>query len=88
MQSLGPVKSGPNVSKLFEEDLKFEQEDANLLREAITHSAKVGDYTTRHMFEEMIKETEEHIDRFETQLRAIKQVGLENYLGEQIKKEG
>jgi bacterioferritin len=86
VQSLGPVKSGQNVAKLLEEDLKFEQEDAVLLREAITHSAKVGDYTTRHKLEEMIKETEEHIDWFETQLRTIKQVGLENYLSEQIKK--
>jgi len=86
VQSLGTVKSGPNVSKLFEEDLKFEVEDANLLREAIAHSAKVGDYTTRHKLEDMIKETDEHIDWFETQLRAIKQVGAENYLSEQIKK--
>ena len=88
MQSLGAVKSGQHVSKLFEEDLKFEQEDANLLREAIAHAAKVGDYTTRHKLEDMIQETEEHIDWFETQLRAIKQVGVENYLSEQIKREG
>ncbi|MEK6803013.1 MAG: bacterioferritin [Nitrospirota bacterium] len=87
VQKLGSVKSGPNVSKLFEENLTFEQEDANLLREAITHAAKVGDYTTRHKLEEMIKETDEHIDWFETQLRAIKQVGVENYLSEQVKKE-
>jgi len=86
VQSLGTVKSGPNVSKLFEEDLEFEVEDASLLREAIGHAAKVGDYTTRHKLEDMIKETDEHIDWFETQLRAIKQVGLENYLSEQMKK--
>lgn len=86
VQSLGTVKTGSTVHKLFEEDLKFEQDDANLLREAITHSTKVGDYTTRHKLEDMIKETEEHIDWFETQLRAIKQVGLENYLSEQMKK--
>lgn len=86
VQSLGTVKTGSTVHKLFEEDLKFEQDDANLLREAIAHSAKVGDYTTRHKLEDMIKETEEHIDWFETQLRAIKQVGLENYLSEQMKK--
>lgn len=86
VQSLAMVKSGPSVSKLFEEDLRFEQDDANLLREAITHAAKVGDYTTRHKLEEMIKETDEHIDWFETQLRAIKQVGVENYLSEQMRK--
>ena len=43
VQSLGTVKAGSNVSRLFEEDLKFEMDDANLLREAITHAAKVGD---------------------------------------------
>ena len=61
-------------------------DDANSLREAITHAAKVGDYTTRHKLEDMIKETDGHIDWFETQLRAIKQVGLEKYLSEQMKK--
>ena len=86
VQSLGTVKAGSNVSKLFEEDLKFEMDDANSLREAITHAAKAGDYTTRHKLEDMIKETDEHIDWFETQLRAIKQVGLEKYLSEQMKK--
>mgnify|MGYP000243382671 CR=1 FL=1 len=40
----------------------------------------VGDFTTRHRLEEMIVDTEEHIDWFETQLCTIKQVGLERYL--------
>ncbi len=57
------------------------------MREAITHCAKVGDYTTRHKLEDMVKEEEEHINWIETQLDTIKQVGLENYLSEQIKKE-
>jgi bacterioferritin len=30
---------------------------------------------------------DEHIDWIETQMESIKQVGLENYLAEQIKKE-
>ncbi|MCS6897328.1 MAG: ferritin-like domain-containing protein [Nitrospira sp.] len=50
----------------------------------MAHCAQVGDFTTRHKLEEMIVDTEEHIDWFETQLRAIEQVGLERYLGEQI----
>jgi bacterioferritin len=35
----------------------------------------------------MVKSEEEHIDWIETQLDTIKQVGLENYLSQQIKKE-
>lgn len=88
MQRLGTVQGGQTVPDLFNADLKLEQEDVQLLREAITHCAKVADYTTRHKLEDMIKDSEEHIDWLETQLRTIKQVGLENYLSEQIKKEG
>ena len=35
----------------------------------------------------MVKDEDEHIDWIETQMETIKQVGLENYLSEQIKKE-
>ncbi|MEK6670319.1 MAG: bacterioferritin [Nitrospirota bacterium] len=86
VQKLGAVSSGQGVQDLFNADLKLEQEDVKLLREAIAHCAKVGDFTTRHLLEEMVVDSEEHVDWFETQLRTIKQVGLENYLGEQIKK--
>lgn len=86
VQKLGAVSSGQGVQDLFNVDLKLEQEDVKLLREAIAHCAKVGDFTTRHLLEEMVVDSEEHVDWFETQLRTIKQVGLENYLGEQIKK--
>ncbi len=88
MQKLGTVGSGRSVPDLFQADLRFEQDDVKLLRDAIAHCAKVGDFTTRHKLEDMVVETEEHVDWFETQLRTIKQVGLENYLSEQIKKEG
>lgn len=88
MQRLGTVSVGTTVPDQFKFDLKLEQEDLALLREAVTHCARVGDYTTRHMLEDMVVETEEHIDWIETQQEAIKQAGLENYLTEQIKKEG
>ena len=37
--------------------------------------------------EEMAKDVDMHIDWIETQMETIKQVGLENYLAEQIKKD-
>lgn len=86
VQKLGAVHSGESVQDLFNADLKLEQEDVKVLREAIAHCAKVGDFTTRHLLEEMVVDSEEHVDWFETQFRTIKQVGFENYLGEQIKK--
>ncbi len=83
---LDAVAKGQDVAKLFSGDLAFECEDVELLRKAIVHCAKVGDFTTRHMLEDMIEDTEGHVDWFETQLKTITQVGLDNYLAEQIKK--
>jgi bacterioferritin len=85
VEYLDSVAKGHTVKNLFESDLEFEREDVALLRKGIGHCAKVGDFTTRHMLEDMIVDSEEHVDWFETQLRVIKQVGLESYLSEQIK---
>ncbi len=82
---LDAVAGGKGVPELLAADLAFEVEDLAVLREAVTHSTKVQDYTTRHLLEEMTVDTEEHINWFETQLRTIKQIGAERYLAEQLK---
>ncbi len=82
---LDGVAGGKKVTELFEADLAFERDDAELLRSGIVHCAKIGDFTSRHRLEDMIVDTEEHIDWFETQLRTIRQIGMEAYLAEQIK---
>lgn len=86
VEHLEQVGAGRTVADLFKADLGFEREDVELLRKAIAHCAKVGDFTTRHMLEDMIEDSEEHVDWFETQLRTIDQVGLDRYLAEHIKK--
>lgn len=86
VEHLDAVAQGRDVGTLFQVDLEFEREDVDLLRKAITHCANVGDFTTRHLLEHMVEDSEEHVDWFETQLRTIGQVGLERYLSEQIKK--
>lgn len=68
-------------------DLESEHAMLSLYAEGVAHCTNVGDYTTRHMLEEMQKDTDGHIDWIETQLELIKQVGLEKYLSEQIHKE-
>lgn len=88
MQRLGAVRVGETVPEQFKADLKAEQEMLKILSDGVSHCVKVGDYTTRHMLEEMVKDVDVHIDWIETQIETIKQVGLENYLSEQIKKEG
>jgi len=86
VEHLDQVGVGRSVADLLKADLEFEREDVELLRKAIAHCARVGDFTTRHILEDMIEDSEEHVDWFETQLRTIKQVGIDRYLAEHIKK--
>lgn len=86
VEHLDTVAQGRDVEALFRADLDFERDDVELLRKAIAHCANVGDFTTRHLLEHMIEDSEEHVDWFETRLRTISQVGLDRFLSEQIKK--
>jgi len=87
LQRLGTVHVGETVPEQLKTDLKAEQEMLKILSDGVGHCTKVGDYTTRHMLEDMAKDVDAHINWIETQLETIKQVELENYLSEQIKKE-
>jgi bacterioferritin len=84
VQELERVSTGSDVKQLFERDLEFEKDDAQSLGKAIAHCANVADFTTRHMLEHMIIDTEQHIEWFEIQLRTIEQIGLARYLAEQM----
>jgi len=82
---LTSVQLGETVPRQLEFDLKAEQDMLTLLSEGVLHCSKVADFTTRHMLEDMAKDVDAHIEWIETQMDAITQVGLENYLAEQIK---
>jgi bacterioferritin len=85
MQRLNQVRVGETVLENLQLDLQLEVEAVEALREAITHCQSVGDYTTRKMFEGMIASEEEHVDWLENQLEAIRQIGIELYLSQQLK---
>ena len=87
VQRLGTVKIGETVPEQLKADLAKEKAMVQLLTESINHCTKVGDFTTRHMLEEMVTDEDHHIDWIETQQETIQQVGLENYLSEQIKED-
>jgi bacterioferritin len=85
---MNTVQVGETVPEQLKLDLKAEQDMLAILSEGVIHCIKVGDFTTRHMLEDMAKDVDAHIDWIETQQELIEQVGLENYLSEQIRKEG
>jgi bacterioferritin len=84
LQRLGNVRVGENVQEDLQLNLEAERSAVGLFATAIAHCARVEDYTTRNILEEMIRDEEEHVDWLETQLETIGQVGLQNYLAQQI----
>ena len=84
LQRINQVMVGESVREDLDLNLEAERAAVEVLSEAITHCASVGDYTTRGILEGMVREEEEHIDWLETQIETINQIGLELYLNQQI----
>ena len=79
-----PMHLGADVKQLFEVDLELELEGVKTYNEAIELCLKVGDAGSRETLEHVLVETEEHVEWLEAQLHLISEIGLENYLADQI----
>ncbi len=88
MQRLSKVNIGESVAEMFRVDLALEMEAVERLNKGIETFRELGDNNSRHLLEEILEDEEEHIDWIEAQLALIEQVGIQNYLAQQIKKEG
>ncbi len=85
LQRLGPIKIGESVAENLQLDLETEVSALETLTETITHCEQVGDFGTREILEDMVREEEEHVDWLETQQETIRQVGIEHYLAQNIR---
>ena len=86
MTDLGSIKIGTNVKAQFENDLALELHAVKQLNGAIKTATEVGDNASRALFEAILKDEEEHVDYLEGQLHAIGEMGIENYLAQQLHK--
>lgn len=84
LQALNKLMIGENVPECIAGDLKLEQGAHADLKSAIAHCESVGDYVSREILDDLLEDTEEHIDYLETQLELIGKVGLQNYLQSQM----
>jgi bacterioferritin len=85
LQRLASVKVGQTVPEQLSLDLAVEVEAISRFNAGIAQCVAVGDNGSREMLEEMLVSEEGHADWLETQLGLIEQVGVENYLSQQIK---
>jgi bacterioferritin len=85
VQRLGKINIGENVQEMFKVDLALEMDAITRLNKGIETCRELGDNNSRHLLEEILEDEEEHIDWIEAQIELIAQVGIQNYLAQQIR---
>ena len=88
MTELFPIKVGPDVKRQLENDLALELDAVPRLNAAIQTATAVGDNGSRELFKQILLDEEHHIDYLEGQLHIVEEIGLENYLAQQIHPDG
>jgi bacterioferritin len=78
------INVGKTVKDQHKNDLQLEVEAIERLQKAIRICLEAGDDGSRELLEKIYREEEGHVDWLEAQLNMIKEVGLENYLAEQM----
>ena len=85
VQRLGKINIAETVGEMMKVDLALELEALPRLNQGIETCRELGDNNTRQLLEEILEDEEEHVDWLEAQISLIEQVGLQNYLAQQIR---
>ncbi len=84
MTELSKISVGTNVEKQMRNDLQLEYDAVKRLNQFVPAARDLKDEGSRDLLEDILEDEEEHIDWLEAQLHAIGEVGLQNYLAQQI----
>jgi bacterioferritin len=84
MNELFPLRIGRTVKEQLENDLQLEYEAVPRLNRGIELCISVGDNGTRELLVKILTDEEHHVDYLEAQLGIIREIGIENYLAQQI----
>jgi bacterioferritin len=84
MQKYMKVNVGNNVPEQHANDLRLEKDAVARLNAGIELCRAKEDNGTRSLLERLLVDEEEHVDCLESQLQQIQDIGIENYLAQQI----
>ena len=79
LQSVAPLRIGQNVREVLESDLAGEYDARTSYKRSREICQELGDYVTMHLFEDLLKDEEGHIDFLETQLQLFDSIGEQKY---------
>jgi bacterioferritin len=84
VSKLNKIEIGNDVETQHKNDWKAEEGAVKAYNDGIRLAVETGDNGTRELLEAILKDEEEHIDWIESQIDQIKQMGIQNYLVEQL----
>jgi bacterioferritin len=84
LSGLPKLNIGKDVKQALENDLALELGAVHDYNEAVATCRKVGDNGTADFLKEILIVEEGHVDFFEEQLGLVEQLGLQNYLAQQL----
>lgn len=84
LQKYMKINVGATVPEQFQFDLQLERDAVARLNAGIELSRTHGDHGSRALLEKLLVDEEEHVDWLEAQLHQLQEIGLPNYLAQQI----
>jgi bacterioferritin len=79
------INIGATVEAQFKNDLQLEYDAVKRLNDGIKLCVASNDGGSRELAEKILTDEEHHIDWLEAQLHAISEMGIANYLAQQLK---
>ncbi|HXH48668.1 MAG TPA: bacterioferritin [Terriglobia bacterium] len=84
VETMPKIVAGQDVEDQFQADLKSEQSAIVSYNEGIATCRKAGDDGSAELLKANLQDEERHADYLETQLSLIQQIGLANYLSQNM----
>ncbi len=84
VSKLNDITIGADVEKQLKNDQLSEESAIKAYNAAIKESVELHDNGTRELLESILKDEEDHIDWLEAQIDQINQMGIQNYLADQL----
>jgi len=81
------INIGADVEAQFKNDLQLEYDAVKRLNDGIKLCVAQNDNGSRELAEQILTDEEHHIDWLEAQLHDISEMGIGNYLAQQLKKD-
>jgi bacterioferritin len=84
LQRLGAIQVGEHPEEMLRLALDSEKAAVAQFNTSAHECHDLGDHGTAAVFEEMVREEEQHADWFEGQLDVVARIGVQQYLAQQV----